>query len=197
MIARRLILGVTAAVLVLTISACRSAPTRVFSLEPVMPISVASTYTGPPIRIDTVHIPPSLDRIEIATEVGSGEFKIHDLDQWVAPLGQVVQQTLTADLIARLPQGRVIFPYLAKPAGSIGISVDLLVFSANREGAKLQASWAGGSDVPGARTCGGTMVLQTSLSSTGSVGLVGALSALLGQLADHMAADLLLSEPPK
>jgi uncharacterized lipoprotein YmbA len=64
-----------------------------------------------------VHIPPALDRIEILSEVAPGEFKVNDLDHWVAPLGPVARQTLTADLIARLPQGRVIFHTSQSPQG--------------------------------------------------------------------------------
>jgi uncharacterized protein len=188
-------LGGIVTVALLLMTACQSVSTRVFTVEPVVAASVASQYNGPPIRIDAVHIPPALDRIEILREVAPGEFEVSDLDHWVAPLGQVIRQTLTEDLIARLPQGRVIFPNLAKPAGTIGVSVDLLELSATRDGARLQVSWVGTSVESQPRSCGGTMVLRTALAGAGSAAMASALSTLLSQLADRIVAELLLMAP--
>jgi uncharacterized protein len=187
--------GVAVAALVPLLTSCQSAPTRLFTLEAGAPNSISSTYNGPAIRIETVHIPSALDRIEILSEVGPGEFKVSDRDHWIAPLGQLARQALTADLVARLPQGRVIFPHLAKPAGAIGVSVDLLAFSTDREGAKLQVSWVGTSDGSRPRSCGGTMVLQTPLPTLGSAATASALSTLLAQLADRIVAELLPLAP--
>jgi uncharacterized protein len=188
-------LGMAAAGFLLLMAACRSVPSRVFTLEPVLPTSIAKPYSGPPIRVDAVHIPPALDRLEILTELAPGEFQVSDLDHWIAPLGQVARQALTADLIPRLPQGRVIFPHLAKPAGAIGINVDLLAFSSNREGATLEVSWGGTSDGSPTPFCGGTMLLQTTLSGKGSAAIARALSTLLAELADRIAEELLLLGP--
>jgi uncharacterized lipoprotein YmbA len=181
--------------LLVFVAACQSGPTRVFSLTPVVSASIANHYSGRPIRIDAVHVPPALDRIEILSQVAPGELRVNELDHWAAPLGQLVRQALTADLIARLPPGGVIFPHLAKPAGAIGVSVDLLAFSADREGATLEVSWVGTSTGTEPPTCGGTMVLRTTLPGAGSAGIAGALSTLLAELADHIAAELLLSAP--
>jgi uncharacterized protein len=174
---------------------CQSAPTRLFALDPIAPTSIASPYNGPTIRVDAVHIPPGLDRIEILSEVGSGEFKASDRDHWMAPLGQLARQALTEDLIARLPQGRVIFPDLPKATGTISVSVDLLAFSADRAGAKLHVSWIGTSDGSEPRSYGGIMLLETTLPSAGSAATASALSTLLAELADRIVADLLLLAP--
>jgi len=187
--------GLIAAVVLLLAAACHSGPTRVFTLTPVVSASIANDYRGRPIRLDAVHIPPALDRIEILTQVAPGELRVNELDHWAAPLGQLVRQALTADLIARLPPGRVIFPHLAKPTGAIGVSVDLLAFSADREGATLAVSWVGtvtGTQPP---TGGGTLVLRTTLPATDAAAITSALSTLLAQLADRIAADLLLLAP--
>jgi uncharacterized lipoprotein YmbA len=103
--------------------------------------SAIAPYVGPALRVDSVHVPPSMDRIEITTERAPGEFRINDLDHWAAPLARLARQTLTADLVLRLPAGRVIFPHLDKTQGAIGISVDILAFSAGAKGARLEASW--------------------------------------------------------
>jgi uncharacterized lipoprotein YmbA len=184
---------VTVALVLMT--ACQSVSTRVFTVEPVVANSSVSQYNGPPIRIDSVHISPALDRIEILREVAPGEFEVSDLDHWVAPLGQVIRQALTSDLIARLPQGQVIFPNLAKPVGTIGVSVDLLEFSAARDSARVNVSWVGTSFGSQPRSFGGTAVLQTALPDAGSAAIATALSTLLSQLADRIVAELLLTAP--
>jgi uncharacterized lipoprotein YmbA len=122
------------------------------------------------------------------TEIAPGEFRVSEVDRWAAPLGQVTRQALSADLIARLPPGRVIYPHLAKSAGAIGITVDVIVFGANREGAQLQASWTGSSGGSQSTACGGTAVLQAPLDGTGSMALAHAFSVLVAQLADGIAA---------
>jgi uncharacterized protein len=177
------------------LSSCHSAPTRVFALDTVAPTSISSSYKGPPIRVEAIHVPPALDRIEISREVAPGEFRVSELDHWIAPLGQIVRQVLTADLIGRLPQGRVIFPHLARPVGAIGINVDLLSFSADREGARLHVSWAGTSGGSQPQSCGGTMVLLTPRLGVGSASMASALSTLLAQLADGIVAQLMLLNP--
>lgn len=191
MIARcRTAVGVSVAAVALLICACRSVPSRLFTLEPVMPALIANSYRGPPIRIDAVHIPPALDRIEIMTEIAPGELTISDVDHWAAPLGQLTRQALSADLIARLPPGSVIFPHLAKPAAALGITVDVIAFGANRQAAQLQASWLASAVGSQSSACGGTAVYQARLSGTGSAALANALSVVVAQLADGIAADL-------
>jgi uncharacterized lipoprotein YmbA len=177
------------------LAACQSAPTRLFMVEPIAPMSVPGAYKGPAVRVDAVQIPAALDRIEIVSEVAPGEFKVNDLDQWISPLGQGARQALTADLAARLPQGRVIFPHLEKRPGTISISVDVLAFNADRRGAKLQVSWLGISDGAQSRPYGGQMVLQTTVSGEGPASTATALSALLAQLADRIVVELLLLAP--
>jgi hypothetical protein len=157
----------SAAAVVLLLCACRSVPSRLFTLEPVIPASSAHAYPGPPIRIDAVHIPPALDRIEIMNEIAPGEFGISDVDRWAAPLGQLTRQALSADLIARLPPGRVIYPNL-----------------------RLQASWTGHADGAKSSECGGIADLRAAPPGAGSAALASAFGVLLGRLADGIAADL-------
>ena len=113
----------------------------------------------------------------------------------MAPLGQGIRQALTADLVARLPEGRVIFPHLAKLPKTISIRVEILEFNTDRRGARLQASWLGTSDEAQPRSLGETMVLQTPVSGTGSRSIATALSKLIAQLADRIVAELLQPAP--
>jgi hypothetical protein len=84
----------------------------------------------------------------------------------------------------------VIYPNLAKPAGVLGITVDVIVFGANPQVARLQASWMASSAGSQPGTCGGTAVLQARGSSAGSVALARSFSVLVARLADGIAADL-------
>ena len=178
----------TAAVLV-ALMACRSAPTRLFTLEPVAASAIAP-YAGPALRIDSVHIPPSLDRIEITTEMTPGELRINDLHHWAAPLEQLTRQALTADLMARLPDGKVIFPHLVKPRGGIGVNVDILAFSADAKGARLEASWVTTSDDSRTRAAVRAVLFDEDTPSSSAAATARALSALLAQLADRIADEL-------
>jgi uncharacterized protein len=178
-----------AAVAVVALLACSSAPTKIHTLYPIAPAAVRDAYTGPPVRIDVVHMPPSLDRIEVVSNVTPGQLKINDLDHWSAPLGQVARQALSADMVTRLPQGRVIFPHLNKPEGALGIAVDVLDFGGDETGFHLQASWV--TSTPGAKPAtSGTAMLRTDASGTGPDAAAHALSSLLAQLADRIAAAL-------
>jgi uncharacterized lipoprotein YmbA len=183
-------LGTVAGVLAALMSACHSAPTRLYTLYTVAPSSPRAAYSGPPVRVDSVHVPPALDRIEVISDVTPGELKISDLDHWSAPLGQAARQALSADLVARLPPGYVIFPHLAKPEGALGISVDVLDFKSDRNGTYLEASWlvsaAGGGTPSGIASAS----LRTDLPSPDAAATARALSVLLGQLADRIVAGL-------
>jgi uncharacterized lipoprotein YmbA len=141
--------------------------------------------------VEAVHIPAALDRMEIVSQVAPGEYKVSEMDQWIAPLGQGIRQALTMDLAARLPPGRVVFPHIAKPPETLGLSVEILDFNIDRRGARLQVSWLGTSDGAGPRSCGSTFVLQTTLSGAGSASTATALSTLLAELADRIVAELM------
>ena len=177
-------------------SACGSAPTRTYTVYAVAPATVRGDYAGPPVRVDAVHVPPSLNRLEIVTAAAPGELRLDDLAHWAAPLNQGVRQALSADLIARLPAGRVIYPHLAKPDGALGITVDLLLIELGPSVGRLQASWtvvAGGTGMSnGARGAarGGAASWQIGPSTPGAAGAADSLSYLVGQLADRIAADL-------
>jgi uncharacterized protein len=186
-----LLKSLSAAAVVLTaLAACHSPPTRLFTLYPVAPGAPRSAYAGAPIRVDAVHVPPALDRVEVISDIAPGELGLHDLDHWSAPLGQVSRQALSADLIARLPSGSVIFPHLAKPDGALGLVVDILDFKADRAGATLEASWTLARAEDGGAPTRGTAQLHTDQAAEGAAAMARALSTLLAQLADHIVAAL-------
>jgi len=175
-----------AAGIALGLAGCSSVPTRIFTLYPIAP-ATRSAYSGPAIRVDAVHMPVALDRIEVVSDVTPGELRISDVDHWSAPLAQQARQTLSADLLARLPPGNVVFPHLAKPDGALGLTVEVLEFTSDHTGATLQASWVIAADQPIMR---GTAQLHTAQLPGGAIATANALSNLLGELADRIVAQL-------
>jgi uncharacterized lipoprotein YmbA len=158
-------------------AACRSVPTRLYTLQALATPAPARSYEGPPIRVDSVHVPSTLDRMELVTAVSVDEWRVHDLDRWSAPLPQLMQQALTADLLSRLPAGKVIFPHTAKPQDAIGLHVDILEFEMSGQRASLRVSWKPGQSV----------VLQDALVGDDPSALPRVLSDLIAQLADLVA----------
>jgi hypothetical protein len=157
---------------------------------------LAGLISSPKIEDSLSHLNHGLAQLDLM--LGDVQPKIGPLVSKLneaAPVVQITRQVLTADLIARLPQGRVIFPHLTRPVGAIGINVDLLSFSADREGARLHVSWVGTSAGSQPQSCGGTMVLLAPRLGAGSASMASALSTLLAQLADGIVAQLMLLNP--
>ncbi len=175
------------------LTACASAPTRFFTLDPVTPSQpLAAAYPGPPVKVQAVNIPPALDREELVSETAPGVVRVHDLEHWEAPLGLTARQVLVQDLAGRLPAATVLGP--ASPGGEsvVALSVDIVSFRAGPEGAQMQASWA-------ASLAGGAApqvyrspltTLQGPGASPDGAGTAQAFSALLGQLSDQIAVTL-------
>jgi uncharacterized lipoprotein YmbA len=148
-----------------------------------------STYQAPALRVDTLNVPATWDRIEILSLSSAGELQIRDFDHWSAPLAQIARQTLSDDLDQRLPPGSVIYPRLPKPDGALGIDVDILEFTVVASQASMRASWL---IVPAAGPQSAkrsVASLQGSMTSTEPAAVAHAWSELIGQLADRIAAD--------
>ena len=173
----------------LMLGACHSSPTRIYTIDAISPATRAAAYPAPPLRVDTLNIPASWDRMEILTVSSAGALEIHDFDHWSAPLAQIARQALSNDLDQRLPPGSVIYPRLSKSNGALGVNVDILDFSVAGSQAVMRASWwvvpTGGM----ANAKRSAASLNTSLSSAEPTAVARAWGELLGQLADHIAAD--------
>jgi uncharacterized lipoprotein YmbA len=173
----------------LTLGACHSAPTRIYSLEAVAPATRLATYQAPALRVDALSVPASWDRIEMLSPSERGSFQISDFDHWSASLAQAARQALSADLDQRLPPGNVIYPRLPKTVGALGVTVDILEFNIVAAKASMQASWliVPAEGLPGAKR--GVAFVETPMISTEPASVARAWGALLGQLADRIAAD--------
>ncbi len=183
------VIGCAVAVVLGLLDACHSATTRIYSLDPAVPAGHVDVYRAPALRVDTLNVPISWDRIEILRRSAAGDLEIGEFDHWSAPLAQMARQALSDDLDQRLPSGSVIYPRLPKPPGALGINVDILEFNAVGSQASMRASWL---IVPAAGSQSAkrsVALLHGATTSTEPAAIAHAWSELIGQLADRIAAD--------
>ena len=187
---------VTGCAVAAALAGCRSASTRIYALGPTAPASHIDTYHAPALRVDTLNVPASWDRIEILKPSAAGTLQISDFDHWAAPLAQMARQTLSDDLDQRLPAGSVIYPRLPKPIGALGINIDILDFNIVASLALMRASWIifPSDDAQGAKR--NAVSLRSSMSSEDPAAIANAWSDLIGQLADRIAADAISFNVP-
>jgi uncharacterized lipoprotein YmbA len=174
----------------LLLAACgHSAPTRLFTLTASPGAGKgAARYDGPPIQLESVVMPPGLDGARIVRRESATVVEARDTEHWSAPLGQLVRQTLTQDLAARLPEG-VLYPDAPRPDATAGIVVDVLDCEDLGSGLVLDASWSVFKpDRSGLAFRGETRI--TSSSAANADAMAGAMSTALSQLADALASDL-------
>ena len=94
-----------------------------YTIEPV-PGSVTAIQ-GTPIAVDIVELPPGFDRKEIVVRQDDGQLEVRETQQWTALLEPSVLHAVAFNLATRLPEGMVILPGQAIPAGGTR-SIDLM-----------------------------------------------------------------------
>jgi phospholipase/lecithinase/hemolysin len=83
----------------------------------------------------------------------------------------------------------VVFPHLPKPAGALGVNVDILEFAIDSSQASMSVGW---SITPAAGSSSArrdVTMLHAPLANSDPAAVAHAWSVLLGQLADRIAAD--------
>jgi uncharacterized lipoprotein YmbA len=185
----RIIAWVAACAVAAAFAGCRSAPTRIYTLEPTASASPIDAYHAPALRVDTLNVPAGWDRMEILSPSAAGTLQINDFDHWAAPLAQMARQTLSDDLDRRLPPGSVIYPRLPKPIAWLGVDIDILDFNIAASQASMRASWTivPSGDPRGAKRSAAS--LHSTMSSEAPTAVAHAWSDLIAQLADRIAAD--------
>ncbi|WP_419825919.1 PqiC family protein [Sphingomonas sp.] len=164
-----------------------SPPSVTLTLDPVAPAEAAvrGGYRGLPIAVPAVHVPAAIDRAEFVSQAEAGTLKVDDFARWSAPLGVLARDALVRDLTARLPAGSVLPPGATGTVGkAIALDVTILSFDPRAGGATMQVAW---------RPLPGGAVRQLALVTDGAADPTGAarsFAALLGQLADRIAADV-------
>lgn len=167
------------------LAACSSAPTRFWTIEPVSAIAPPPVRAIAPVQVGTVHVPLAIDRLEIVQHDTADRITVNDLDRWSAPLGSLVRNTLTQDLIQRLPGGSVAFPDMPTPKGARVVTVELLDLVQTTDGFAMTVSWAVSGGPPHA------MRLSAPAGAGDVPAQTRAIGTMVGTLSDSIAAAML------
>lgn len=190
--------SIPGAVMVLTIvmvnclSACASSPPiQFFTLEP----GVNAAYPGPTstsiVQVTRVHVPPALDRQEIVRQSGPYTVEISSRQRWSAPLDELIQSVLTADLMQLSSGPRVVLPQAPAPARARQLVVDVLTFGADPSGViQFDASWSLLSSTVDAPLHSRYLHLSEPAASQRYNDVVAAMSRVIAQLAADIARTL-------
>lgn len=98
----RLQAGVLLALTTCLASCATSPPVRFYTLTPVGNEG-AGANAPPAIRVVRVTLPGEVDRPELVRRVDATRLQLAEDDRWAAPLGQMIQRVLSADLQSRVP----------------------------------------------------------------------------------------------
>lgn len=175
---------------------------RFFTLTPVhgAPVGAPATAPGGALvyGLGPITLPAYLDRNEVVTRLSPTEVRYADGDRWAAPLRANVAAVLQQNLSSLLGNPRVVvFPWPTGAPVAYQIEVTFLRFDVDVSGqSQLLARWA----IKDPRQDRYVMLRDTSLTRSGPpndtpAGIV-AMSTLLGELSEDIAATLRTLPPP-
>jgi uncharacterized protein len=85
------------------VAACASSPPMRFYTLTSVGNESASANAPPAIRVVRVNLPGEIDRPELVQRIDATRLQLAEDDRWAAPLGQMIQRVLSADLQSRVP----------------------------------------------------------------------------------------------
>jgi uncharacterized protein len=171
----------------LLLGACASSPpVEFYQLAPVRGTSRVTTAGGA-LQIARVHLPPNLDRPQMVRQSSAYRLDISDRHRWSAPLDQMIQRSLTEDLLDILPASRVVLPQEPAPPHAQQIVIDIIRFAPDGRGeVRLDAGWSCVSD--GATTARSAIVnITVPMQSMSYADQAAAMSTAVAQLAERIA----------
>ncbi|MBV8092244.1 MAG: membrane integrity-associated transporter subunit PqiC [Acetobacteraceae bacterium] len=171
------------------LAACRSPPTHFYLLD-ATPSSQRWTASGKPIEINHIVIPAVLDRNSLVVRSGPNELKVSDADRWAAPLDDMTQRVLAADLRDRLPPSLILQPGDPTPSsGARQLTVVIRQFMGDTAGVvRLNADWSLVAGQPSQPVQRRSEAITVQARSAEAPDLVAAMSQAVGQLADRIGA---------
>jgi len=177
--------------LLLVVAGCAaSPPTHYFTLATVPGSAPAASGSaaGAPLAVDAVHLPGTLDRLEMVRRADQNRLAISETDRWGEPLDEMTRDVLDQDLMMRLPAGAVLPPGAPKAGRTRAIVVNVQEFDSDAAGrVRLYAEWSlleGGAQQPRLRR-------EERIELDGAkdaAGQAAVMSKALGELADRIAA---------
>ena len=159
-------------------------PNQFYTLDTLPAEGARATKTGAPIGLDTVELPPGIDRRELVLRGADNKLEVRGQHQWASPLEEMVIHTLAFDLANRLPEGMIVLPGQPRPTGARSLAVTFEDLAPGANGVfVLDARWTVGDVTRQER-------VEVPLASTESTAVVAAMSRALATLADRIAAGI-------
>jgi uncharacterized lipoprotein YmbA len=147
------------------------------------PLPTSTIARGTPIGLESLELPPGLDRREIVVRKADHQLEIRPNELWSAGLQTAVLHTLAFDLASRLPEGMVILPGQVKPAGMRSIDVVFEELAAGPEQKViLDARWKLGE-------ASHHETIAVDIPSLDSKNVATGMSQAIAALADRIAAN--------
>jgi uncharacterized lipoprotein YmbA len=181
------------------LAGCGSSPPKHFYLLEAVDARAEppSNPGAAPVQVAAVRIPPALDRQEMVCASAPNLVTISDTHRWGAPLGAMVRDVLTQDLVRRLPADAVILSQAGTAPGAYRLAVDILEFGCDASGAiAFDGGWSAyidGSDVPVVTR---HLSLRERAAPSDYGEQAGAMSRIVGRLADDIARELRTAPAP-
>lgn len=173
------------------LAGCGHSPAATFlTIDPAPPAALPvaaplAAYRGAPLRVPFVHVPVTIDRPEFVHQPAAGTLAVDDFARWSAPLGRLARDTLIRDLTDRLPAGTVLAPDAAPATPETLVQATVLDVTPAGPVETMTVSYRiGASPVPR------VVQFQAPLAGPMPADAARAWSALIGQLADRIVADL-------
>jgi hypothetical protein len=168
---------------------CASAPSKFYALE-----STASASGGVSVRdaviVGPVSIPAAVDRPEFVVQVAQNRVQVDEFNRWIAPLGDGIARTVSADLVALLGTTEVATAPLANFQPIYRVTIDVQRFESTQgEAALVEAVWVVRRTTSGAGRAGRT-VAREPVQGEGFDALAAAHSRAIATLSGDIAAAI-------
>ena len=159
-------------------------PNQFYTLDTI-PVETRVARTGAPVGLDTIELPPGIDRRGIVLSDKDNKLEVRGTHQWASPLEEMVLHTLAFDLANRLPDGLIVLPGQPRPSGARSLAVTFEDLAAGPENVfVLDARWTLGEGPTHHER------ITVPLQSTETPAVVTGMSQALGMLADRIAAGM-------
>jgi hypothetical protein len=168
-----------------------SMPVRYVTLNAIPADTPRTATSMQPVQLTAVHIPAVLDRPEVVTLASPNRLTIHDNERWGAPFAEMTRRALAQDLMTRLPAGALVLPDAPAPPQTRTLVVMVLDSQAASSGTlTLQAAWTLLSGHPARVALTRPATFTSDAAGTDAEAQAAALSRVLAQLADDIAASI-------
>ncbi len=184
-----------AALLVILVSGCTSAPSVQFYVlesQPQTTPSTVETVSQRTIGIGPVSVPVLLEHKQIITRSSDNTVQIAEFQQWASPLQDNLLQALTRNVSTLQPNSIVrTYPWSVHGTVDLQLVVDIIRFDTTPgESANLEANWTIKNETTHAILKSGHSVINRSMADSSYPGTVRVLSKILEEFSQELSKAL-------